>query len=62
MNVRSSLDRTTKMDADFIKKQAFHDQRILIVSVDDPSIGWVERQMLINVGEKLYGKPKTPTR
>lgn len=53
--------RTTRFfpnsrDTDFVKKQAFHDQRMLVVNLDDPKIGWDERQLLENIGVKLYGK------
>lgn len=43
-------------DAESVKRNGFHDQGILVVDINDDRIGWVERQMLINVGEKLYGK------
>lgn len=41
-----------------MKRQAFHDHKILIVNLDDQKIGWDERQYLINIGHKLYGKGK----
>ncbi len=56
--MRSSLDRTNNVDISFMKHRAFHDQNILIVNLDDPKIGWDERQMLENIGTKLYGKRK----
>lgn len=56
--LRSSLNISQTVDIAFMKKQAFHDQKILIVSLDDPKIGWDDRQMLTNIGNKLYGKGK----
>ena len=53
---RMSLNQPNSRDAEFVKKRAFLDQRILIVNVDDPRVGWVEKQLLENLGEKLYGK------
>lgn len=47
-----------KRDVDAIKRNAFHDQRILVVNLDDDRIAWPERQVLANVGEKLYGKKR----
>lgn len=41
-----------------MKRQAFRDQGILIVNLDDPKIGWEERQLLLNIGKKLYGEGK----
>lgn len=56
--IRSSLDRTNNVDISFMKRQAFRDQGILIVNLDDPKIGWEERQLLLNIGKKLYGEGK----
>lgn len=56
---RMSLLQPNSRDAEFVKKRAFHDSGVLVVSVNDPRIGWVEKQLLQNLGEKLYGKPKT---
>lgn len=55
--LRSSLGLTNSRDVDFVKKQAFHDQNILIINLDDPVVGgWVERQVLENIGTRKYGK------
>lgn len=54
--MRSSLDRVNAVDHEFIKKQAYHDQNILIVSLDHPDIRWDERELLKQIGAKLYGK------
>lgn len=56
--LRSSLDLANNRDVEFVKKQAFHDTNILVVSLDDPKIGWADRQHLENIGVKLYGKRK----
>lgn len=56
MNIRNSIPQATNVDYTFIKKQAFFDQGILIVNIDDPRLGWVEQQMLKTIAEKLYGK------
>lgn len=53
---RNPLNLSNSIDYEAMKKNGWLDQGILIVSVDDDRIGWVERQMLLNVGEKLYGK------
>lgn len=46
------------MDVAFIKKQAFLDSEILVVNLNDPKLGWADRQLLETIGEKLYGKRK----
>lgn len=57
--LRSSLDLSNNVDVSFMKRQAFRDHKILIVNLDDPQIGWDERQMLLNIGNRLYGKGKS---
>ena len=56
--IRSSLDRTNNVDISFMKRRAFHDTNILIVNLDDDKLGWDDKQLLLNIGEKLYGKRK----
>lgn len=56
--VRQSIRAPSAMDVAAIKRNAFRDQRILVVNIDDDRIGWPEREILKAVGEKLYGKPK----
>lgn len=58
--LRSSLDLSNNVDVTFMKHRAYHDQGILIVNVDDSKLGWDERQMLMNIGAKLYGKKDKP--
>lgn len=53
---RVSRLQPNSVDHDAMKRNGFHDQGILIVSIDDDRIGWDERQILINIGEKLFGK------
>lgn len=56
--LRSSLDRTNNVDVSFMKRQAWRDNNVLIVNLDDPmlNLGWDEKQLLRNIGDKLYGK------
>lgn len=58
--MRSSLDRTNNVDISFMKRQAWRDQGVLIVAVDDPmlNLSWDEKELLRNIGNKLYGKGK----
>lgn len=55
---RNPLNLSNSVDYEAMKRNGFHDQGILIADINDDRIGWIERQMLINVGEKLYGKRK----
>lgn len=56
---RTALPAPNSRDVAAIKRNAFHDQNILVVNLDDPRIPWPERQILTALAEKLYGKPKT---
>lgn len=55
---RMSLPMPNSVDYERMKKSGFVDHGILVVNVDDDRIGWVEREVLRTVGEKLYGKRK----
>lgn len=52
---RMSLKVPNSVDYERIKKNAFHADRILVVSIDDDRIAWPEREILLQVGRKLYG-------
>lgn len=39
-----------------IKKNAFHDQDVLIVNINDTKLPWQDREFLKVIGERLYGK------
>lgn len=57
-NVRSSLAgcQVTAMDTERVKREGWAEQQILVVSLNDPRLSWVERQTLANIGQKLYEK------
>jgi len=48
----------TRESAEETKKRAFREYGMLVASVDDPRLDWVQRETLKQVGTKLYGKPK----
>jgi len=39
-----------------VKRNGWHDQKILVVSADDHRLTWPERELVRQIGEKLYGK------
>jgi hypothetical protein len=45
----------TSSDVEAIKRNAFRDQRILVVPIDHPQLGWADRKLLEQIGAKLYG-------
>jgi len=45
-----------RRDPDQVKRDGWYDQRILAVSLDDHRLTWPERELVRQLGEKLYGK------
>lgn len=43
-------------DAETIKLRGWREQGILVLSDQDQRLDWMERQLLKNIGERLYGK------
>lgn len=46
----------TQMDVEDVKRDGWNNHRILVVSADDPRVGWIERQVIEKLAEKLYGR------
>lgn len=44
-----------KPDPEQVKRAGWQEQRILVVSAEDRRLDFVERQLLENIGERLYG-------
>lgn len=42
-------------DLEAIKQQGWREQGVLVVSQNDQRLDWMERQLLKNIGERLYG-------
>jgi hypothetical protein len=39
-----------------IKREGWREQSVLVVATDDERLSWPERQLIKQLGEKLYGK------
>ena len=39
-----------------VKREGWHEQHVLAVSLYDPRLTWPEREIVRQLGEKLYGK------
>lgn len=46
----------TTLDTEEVKRDGWNDHRILVVGADDPRINWMERQVLEQIGNRLYGR------
>ncbi len=64
MTLRSSLGRVQPrqpLDADELaamRRAAWRQQGMLAVSADDPRLTWPERELVNQLGDKLYGSRK----
>lgn len=45
-----------RRDPDQVKREGWHEQGVLAVSADDPRLTWPERELVRQLGEKLYGQ------
>jgi hypothetical protein len=45
-----------QVDYEALKRHGFQDQGIVVVSINDPRLSWDQREMIKQVGEKLYGQ------
>ena len=57
---RGSLIQIKKDAADLekIKRDGWREQRILVVSPDDPRLDWMQKKFVENLGNFLYGIKK----
>ena len=42
-----------------VKREGWREQGILVVSENDPRLAWPERELVRQLGQKLYGKRDT---
>ena len=45
-----------KMDVEKAKRDGWKEQQILVVSLNDHRLDWMDRELIKQLGEKLYGK------
>jgi hypothetical protein len=41
-----------------LKRDGWREQNLLVVSPHDPRLTWPERELVRELGEKLYGEPR----
>lgn len=44
------------MDVEATKRQGWREQHILVISESDRRLNFLERQLIRNIGERLYGQ------
>ncbi|WP_412049476.1 hypothetical protein ACK6D9_17435 [Hoeflea sp. Naph1] len=47
-----------RRSVDLVKRDGWREQRVLAVSLDDHRLTWPERELVRQLGEKLYGRPE----
>ena len=57
-NLQSPLARLipNKMDVEWEKEKGWCKHGILVVKMDDDRLNWPERELIKQLGEKLYGQ------
>lgn len=46
----------SQMNVEEVKREGFNQHGILVVAVDDQRLSWIERQIIKQLGERIYGK------
>lgn len=46
----------SRRDPEQVKREGWYEQNILVVSPEDVRLSWPERELVKQLGEKLYGK------
>ena len=46
----------TRRDPEAVKRDGWRDHGVLAVAANDPRLSWPERELVRQLGEKLYGK------
>jgi hypothetical protein len=45
-----------RRDPEQVRREGWHEQRLLAVALDDPRLTWPERELVRQLGERLYGR------
>ena len=58
MGLTSSIyGSSTRRDSETVKRDGWREMGMLAVSSADPRLSWPERELVRQLGEKLYGQP-----
>nr|WP_055664950.1 hypothetical protein [Jannaschia seosinensis] len=52
----------SRRDPDQVKRDGWQEHRMLAVSIDDHRLTWPERELVRQLGERLYGKRREDRR
>ena len=51
----------TRRNADQVKRDGWQEQGMLAVSIEDDRLTWPEKELVRQLGDRLYGKRKEET-
>ena len=46
----------TRRTPEQVKREGWREQGLLVVDADDPRLSWPDREMIRQLGERLYGR------
>lgn len=52
--LKRTVEPSVTPSAEDLKRRAFYENRMLVASIDDPRIPWQDRELLAQIGKKLY--------
>jgi hypothetical protein len=44
-----------RRDPEIVKREGWHEQGVLVIAEDDQRLNWPERELIRQLGQKLYG-------
>ncbi len=50
--------QATKPDPEKVKRNGWRDDGIFVVNITDKRLGWLDKEFIETLGNKLYGKSK----
>jgi hypothetical protein len=48
-----------RRSAEQVKRDGWREQGVLVIAVDDQRLTWPERELVRQLGQKLYGQPSS---
>ena len=60
MEPRCALDRVQvdQINVEEVKTDGWREHEIFVMPISDPRLGWIERQVIQQAGDRIYGRRK----
>jgi hypothetical protein len=46
----------SRIDTEEVKRDGWRQHGILVVSAEDSRIGWMDKELIVSIGNRLYGE------